>query len=225
MIADAERRAAGWDEGETMATAAADCANGFEAESPREMRAAPRFTSLIRAAKLISPEGEFVCVLRDVSSTGVRLRCFHPLPTGGGCTLELQNGETFALERVREDEGGVSFRFAQPVPVERLVHDTLAFPRRQLRLNVAIPLTLRTLAGPVAAMTENIAQQGCRLTSAVPLALAQPVIVEGRGIPAIRAKVRWRRGSSCGLVFDDTFSLSEFALAAARLQAPSLLAR
>ena len=34
-----------------------------------EERAAPRFTLLIRAAKLVAPQGQFVCVIRDVSST------------------------------------------------------------------------------------------------------------------------------------------------------------
>ena len=36
-----------------------------------DQRGAPRYTSLIRAAKLVCGQGEFVCVIRDVSSTGV----------------------------------------------------------------------------------------------------------------------------------------------------------
>ena len=39
-----------------------------------DQRAAPRFTLLIRAAKLVSAQGEFVCVIRDVSETGVSVR-------------------------------------------------------------------------------------------------------------------------------------------------------
>ena len=45
-----------------------------------EQRAAPRFISLIRAAKLVCGQGEFVCVIRDVSATGVSVladRCGH----------------------------------------------------------------------------------------------------------------------------------------------------
>ncbi len=45
-----------------------------------EQRGAPRYTSLIRAAKLVCGQGEFVCVIRDVSATGVSLRTFHRLP-------------------------------------------------------------------------------------------------------------------------------------------------
>ena len=39
----------------------------------------------------------------------------------------------------------------------------------------------------------------------------------------VRAKVRWRRERQYGVVFDDTFTLGEFARLAALLQAPALL--
>lgn len=187
-----------------------------------EQRAAPRFTALIRAAKLVCAQGEFVCVVRDVSSSGVRLRCFHAIPRDPAMALELQNGEIFEIEPVREEGTEASFRFLSEVPVEKLVRETWQFPRRQLRLNIALPVTLRTLSGPVAAVTQNLSQQGCRIETATPLALAQSVIVESPRLPGIRAKVRWRRDGACGLAFDDTFSLSDFAIHAARLQCPAL---
>lgn len=187
-----------------------------------EQRSAPRFHSLIRSAKLIGAQGEFVCVVRDVSSTGVRLRCFHAVPRDPNMALELHSGEILEIERVRDDGTEASFRFAVEVPVERLVSDGQFYPRRPLRLNIALPLTLRTSHGPVAAVTQNLSQQGCRVESAAPLALAQALIVESSHLPGIRAKVRWRRDGDCGLVFDDTFSLRDFAVLAARLQCPSL---
>ena len=188
-----------------------------------DQRAAQRFTTLIRSAKLVCGKGEFVCVIRDVSATGVGLRCFHAVPSDPAMALEMHNGRFYEIEPVRAAECEASFRFGAPVPVEQLLEEAAAFPRRQLRLNLAIPITLRTLSGPVAAITHNISQQGCRIEAAVPLALAQPVIVEGPHLTGIRAKVRWRRDGECGLVFDDTFSLRDFALYAARLQCPALV--
>lgn len=187
-----------------------------------DQRAAPRFTSLIRAAKLVSSQGEFVCVVRDVSTGGVRLRCFHAVPQDPSMELQLQNGDSFLVQRVRQDGFEASFRFVAPAAIERLVQEAWDYPRRPLRLNVAVPLTLRSLSGPIAAVTQNISQQGCRVECAMPLALAQPVVVEGAQLPGIRAKVRWRRGNDCGLVFDDTFSLKDFAIHAARLQCPTM---
>lgn len=189
-----------------------------------EQRSAPRFTSLIRAGKLISRQGEFICVVRDVSTGGARLRCFHAIPADPVMALELQSGEAFEIERVRGEGFEASFRFAEDVPIERLVRDSQLFPRRPLRLNIAMPLTLRTLTGQIAAVTQNLSQQGCRVESALPLALAQAVVIESPHLPGIRAKVRWRCNGQYGLVFDDTFSLRDFAIHAARLQCPALAA-
>ena len=191
---------------------------------PQENRAAPRFFALIRSAKLVSARGEFICVVRDVSAAGVRLRCFHAVPPETTMALELQNGDMFEIEHVRSQGDEASFRFSAPVPIERLVQESALFPRRPLRLNIAIPLTLRTPTGVVAAVTHNMSQQGCRVEAALPLALDQSVIVESPHLPGIRAKVRWRRDGDCGLVFDDTFSLRDFAIHAARLQCPALAA-
>lgn len=188
-----------------------------------EQRSAPRFTTLIRAAKLVCSKGEFICVIRDISETGVGLRCFHAIPADLAMAIEMQNGEVYEIEPVRAERFDASFRFVEPVPVDELIRKSAAFPRRQLRLNIAIPLTLRTLSGPIAAVTHNVSQQGCRIETAVPLAIAQPVMVQSDHLPRIRAKVRWRRDGECGLVFDDTFSLPAFAVHTARLQCPALV--
>lgn len=198
--------------------------NGVEAEL-QEQRSAPRFTSLIRAAKLVCGHGEFVCVLRDVSSAGVRLRCFHAIPHADAMTLELQNGDTFPIEPVREDGCEASFRFTAPVPVERLVQETWHYPRRPLRLNIAMDLTLHTATGSIGVVTRNVSQQGCSIECDLPLAMAQEVVIEGAHPPGIRAKVRWRGEGACGLVFDDTFTLEDFARYTARVQCPALVVR
>ena len=187
-----------------------------------DQRAARRFTSLIRSAKLVCSQGEFVCVIRDVSSMGISLRMFHDLPVGDRVALELQNGESFELDKVREDGREASFTFATPVSVESLIHESWRFPKRQLRLNIAMPLTITTLSGSTDAVTENISQQGCRLDCDVTFAIDQTLRVQGDHLPEIRAKVRWRKDTSYGLVFENTFTLSQFALLAASLQAPHL---
>ncbi len=207
-----------------MALAAIEGQDWLDKPVVTDQRVAPRFIALIRAAKLVSDGREFICVVRDVSTAGVRLRCFHAIPYGRSMTLELQNGDRFAIERVRDEGQEASFRFLGEVAIERLLQETMHHPRRPLRLNMAIPLTLRTLAGPAAAVTQNISQQGCRVECAMPLALAQGIIIESPHLPGIRAKVRWRHNGAVGLVFDDTFSLKDFSVHAARLQCPALAA-
>lgn len=190
---------------------------------PSERRAAPRFTSVIRAAKLVSAQGEFVCIVRDVSSSGISLRTFHQLPIGAQMALELQNGELYELTLVREEGREASFTFNHAVEVQNLIRESWEFPKRALRLNIAIPLTVSTPSLEEVAITHNLSQQGARIECDAMLAIDETIKLDGGHLPEIKAKVRWRRDSLYGLVFENTFSLGEFALLAAGLQSPSLL--
>jgi hypothetical protein len=192
-------------------------------EVPREERVAPRFTLLIRSAKLVAPQGEFIVVIRDVSSTGVSLRGFHALPADGILTLELQTGETHAIEQVWARGNEAGFRFIEPVEVQDLVAEAGRFPKRQLRLSLNFPITIMSRAQEHRAELVNISQQGARIECASLFAIDQPLRIRSDNLPEIVARVRWRRDETYGLVFDDTFSLKQLALFAALLQAPGLL--
>ena len=56
--------------------------SGDVAKASVEARSTTRYTLLVRAAKLVSSHGEFVCVIRDVSETGLSVRLFHGVPRG-----------------------------------------------------------------------------------------------------------------------------------------------
>lgn len=189
-----------------------------------ELRRAPRFRLLIRAAKLITSHGEFVCVLRDVSATGVSVKLFHALPESKRVELELQCGDRFEMDCrwIRGREAG--FEFTGPVDIDRLVMEIGEFPKRSIRLGIQFPLTVITLAGRCDAFAENLSQQGARIECDTLLAIDQSIRLEGGGLRENRAKVRWRSGRQYGVVFDDTLSLHDLALLAARLQCPQLLA-
>lgn len=189
-----------------------------------EERVAPRFTLLIRAAKLIAPSGEFIAVIRDVSESGISLRGFHVLPAGDPLVLELQTGERHRLEPVwgRGHEAG--YRFCDEVDVVRLVAEAGKFPKRQLRLNLSFPVELALHGRRVAAEVLNVSQQGAGIMCGELLAIQQPLRIVSQFLPEIRARVRWRKGDGYGLAFDDTFTLNQLALFAAGAQDPALIA-
>ena len=191
---------------------------------PCEERVAPRFTLLIRAAKLVAPEGEFIVVIRDVSATGISLRGFHALPAQGPLKLELQTGEAHPIEPVWTRGNEAGFRFLAPVEVDGLVAETGRFPKRRLRLHLSFPVTILSRLQQHRAGLVNLSQQGARIECASLFAIDQPLRIQSDALPEIVARVRWRRDETYGLVFDDTFSLKQLALFAASLQAPALLA-
>lgn len=192
-----------------------------------ELRAAPRFTLLIRAAKLVSAQGEFVCVIRDVSETGVSVRLFHALPVCQDFALHMPAGAVYEITRKWQRDNEAGFAFLEPVAVEQLVNESSDYPKRGLRLGLCFPVVVSTLSGQFEAVVENLSQQGARLTCDRLLAIDQTVRIAAPGLAGetrdVRAKVRWRRDRQYGVVFDDTFTLGEFARLAAQLQAPALL--
>jgi len=192
-----------------------------------DQRASPRFTLLIRAAKLVSAQGEFVCVIRDVSETGVSVRLFHALPSCKDYALHMPAGATYEVSCVWQRENEAGFTFAQSVQVDQLVNEASDYPKRGLRLGLCFPVMVHTLSGSFDAVVENLSQQGARITCDQLLAIDQNVRIAAQGLiyktREVRAKVRWRRERQYGVVFDDTFTLGEFARLAAQLQAPALI--
>lgn len=183
-----------------------------------EQRIAPRFTLLIRAAKLTSPGAEFLCVVRDASETGVSVRLFHPLPADLDFTLELPNGDRHALERVWESEGKAGFRFLKPVALERIVEARGGYAKRPVRLRLEVPCRMVAGLRRVQATIGNLSQQGAQISTQERLSLAQRIKLEIEGVPAIAARVRWRRQGRYGLSFEDTLQFAELAALAFDLQ-------
>ena len=190
-----------------------------------EDRAAPRFTLLIRAAKLVCVEGEFIAVIRDVSESGISLRGFHALPGGHPLALELQTGERHALEKVWDRGFEAGFRFLDAVDIVRLIAEAGRYPKRQLRLDIGFPAELAMIGRRVKGEVVNISQQGARLRCDERLAIAQPLRIVSDTFPEVRARVRWRNDGQYGVAFDDTFGLSQLAQFACALQCPALLAK
>ena len=199
------------------ADAKADRSAGPETDCERE---APRFTLMLRAGKLVGENTEFLCILRDVSATGMRVKLFHPLPPLDRFEIELLGGERYTLLPIWEEGGHAGFRFGEaPVEVDALLAAINAQGRRrQVRLQVEAPALVHVDGVAFPAHIENISQHGARITCATFLALGQRLRLEGQGVPPRTATVSWRRDGAYGLVLEETFRLEELAQLNARLQ-------
>ena len=192
------------------------------AAADAEHRTAARYTPLIRTAKITGAAGEFLCVVSDISATGVSVRLFHPLPRDNSLKLEMPNGEQLPIEPVWEQEGRAGFRFASPVELTRVLSGHSQWPKRPIRLNVDMPATLAGLTGRFDATIKNISLQGAQIECAARLAIDQRLRLSSRILPEIVTKVRWRNGKFYGLIFDTTFQFADLARLAAGAQGISL---
>jgi hypothetical protein len=189
------------------------------AASP-DQRAAQRYTLLLLTAKLIAPVGEFLCILRDVSATGLKARLFHDLPDTADWQLELGSGARYPLEPVWLAHGHAGFRFGSaPVDPHRLMDQEAGpFPKRHIRLRLELPVLLWADGVARPGQLNDVSQLGAQIEADPPLALRQLVRIEAPGLPLRHARVRWRRGTTHGVVFHEAFRLDELAVLVARLQ-------
>ncbi len=193
------------------------------AQAAADLRAAQRFTLLLRAGKLVSAAGEYLCILRDASASGIKAKLFHELPEASQFELELGNGDRYAVEPVWQREGHAGFRFAEgPIDVHALMDESSPFPKRSIRLRLELPV-LVTADGGASRLGQlcDLSQQGALVEAEPGFALGQQVRLEAPGLPQRHARVRWRRGAAHGLVFQEAFRMDELALIVHQLQTRS----
>jgi len=188
-----------------------------------DQRSGRRYTLLLRAGKLMLEAGEFLCLVRDVSDRGLKVRLFHPLAIDPTCELELGNGERLAIERAWQQGEQAGFRFIQaPIDIHTLIDESGPFPKRHLRLRLDPPLPLLVTADGLseAGVLCDISQHGGAVAIERRLPIHAQVRINAPQLPELHARVRWRRGGMHGLVFQQGFRLDELAELAWRLQEP-----
>ena len=191
-----------------------------EAFSSPEQRVEPRFTLLIRAAKLIVGADEFHVVVRDVSRDGLKVRTFHPLPDHGDFAIELASGERYPVDKIWEDGEIKGFRFHDPVALEQLLAESPGGKRRRpVRVRLNVPVKVFAGVRRCDGVFIDISQNGACMSSGDHLALGQRVRIECSVLPELVGSVRWRRVPLYGLNFEQTFRLDELARITAQLAA------
>lgn len=189
-----------------------------------DQRQAARYVLLIRSAKLVSDNGEFLCIVRDVSSSGARLRLFHPIPPGEALWLELASGDRFRIEHRWNREGQFGFRFHDPIDVHRFIAESSPYPRRPVRLRINVAASLIVQREAHACHIRDVSRQGVRIETAQPLAIGQKLRLRAPGLPELEAAVCWREAPAHGLVLRQGFSFETLARLAWRLQTGALAA-
>jgi len=182
-----------------------------------EMRGAQRFALMLRSAKLIVGDGEFLCIIRDVSETGVKLRLFHPVPRNGTLMIETASGERYAMQLVWEANNEAGFRFAERIDVDAFVSESGPYPKRPLRLRVHHTATLRTNTESQEVVILDISRQGARIEAKTKLAIGQKFWLEARELPLFEGTVCWRKAPDYGVVFGQVMGLEELAQRAERM--------
>ena len=190
-------------------------------EDVAELRGAPRFALMLRSAKLIGDGTEYLCIIRDVSETGVKLRLFHPVPQAAVLLIETASGQRYPMEVVWEAKSEAGFRFVKPIDVDAFVKESGPYPKRPLRLRVHHPASVRMGNMTLTATILDISRQGACITVGTRLAIGQKFWLEASELPLFEATVCWRREPHYGLVFSHLMGMEELAQRAERMERPA----
>lgn len=195
-----------------------DILNGSELTEPAQFQPdngqseGPHFTLLFRTAKIIIDKREFLCIIRDVSPTGVRLQIFHPLPEAAAFLLELANGNRYPIELAWSDGDFADFRLANKIHLRRLIKDPdNRHAERQIRLRTLLRGVIKSDNRVIGIQFRDVSQQGACIECDEFLAIDQLVYIETAILPPLFAKVRWRKRPHYGLIFEQTFRFAELA--------------
>ncbi len=196
---------------------------GDPARPLAELRGAPRFTLLLRVAKLVVDGREQFCVIRDASATGLKVKLFGSLAPHRALTVELANGDRHDAQCVWTAGEHAGLRFLAPIALERLIDEARdAGPRRQVRLRITLGGVLYSGGEAVSVTFCDISQQGAAFDSEKWLLLNELVKIETEVLPPVFAKVRWRDHPRYGVIFEQTFQLEDLARRCAGLPAPQI---
>jgi len=180
--------------------------------APPDRRGEPRFALLLRVAKLVIDGSEQFCVIRDASTTGVKIKLFAPIPAHSELAVELASGERYPVQCIWSDAENAGLQFCEPIPLDHLLVNARGAGRRHhLRLRISLEgvLHLGETAEPIT--FHDISQHGAAFRTEKWLLVNELVKIETKILSTIYARVRWRNHPDYGVSFEHTFQLQDLA--------------
>ncbi len=174
----------------------------WEAERRKEMR----YTLILRVGLLEQDGRSSLCLIRNISSSGVQLKCYtrpiadakasirvaDELPLSG--RIVWMEGDTAGMTFDEELQASALLRVQQKLEPNRR--------RSTPRVNVSARACLRTGGHIYRAAVCDISSMGVRIKTKSPLAAGDRAIITLDALPSVESYVRWSEGDEAGLVFE-----------------------
>lgn len=178
-----------------------------------ERRRDIRQTTVFQVAKLISGRFEELCILRDISPTGLRAEIYREVAAGERISIAFRTCHTVdgTVRWARDNSIGVEFDEEVSVALI-LSHSSfddrcgrIRPPRIRLELDGQLRVGLQTLA----VRSCDASQAGLKLQIDRELRLEQGCEIMLPGLKR-KAVVRWQREGAVGLMFAEPLTYSDF---------------
>lgn len=173
-------------------------------------RSDDRHLSLLRVGSMMIGERRELCLIKNISAGGMKVRPYCDLAEGDQLTIELKTGMSVpgSVTWVRDGNAGVTF--SQPVDVLEILSQSASGPRpRMPRIEVDCPGTVRDGAHVHRVRVRDVSQGGVKvecpaaLTTGVDLAVTLPGLETQAGVAC------WYDDGVAGISFNRLLPLGD----------------
>lgn len=180
-----------------------------------ERRRAQRHITVLQVAKLVTDTCEELCIVRDISSGGLKAEIYCSLRLGEKVQIEFKAGQQVSGHVVWIEDRQAGIEFDQTIETEQLLvrreHDAEGHPLRAPRLKVDMPGMLRVRGEQTSVQVRDISQDGCRVRSDLLLKPGTGCEIALPGLGFRMAAIRWFRDNHAGVRFHERLSYQDFA--------------
>ncbi len=176
----------------------------------RERRDDKRHLTLFRVGAITVEGRRELCLIKNISAGGMKIRPYCKLEPGDRLTVELKTGTTASGRVAWVDSGNAGVEFDEAVDVLDILATSQDGPRpRMPRIEVNCFATVREGARNYRMRVVDVSQGGLKLESAVVLPQGSDIVVT---LPAFMPQpgvTRWCDDGFVGVTFNRLLSLSE----------------
>ena len=173
-----------------------------------------RLVTILLVARLVTPAGDTLARVRNLSSGGMLLETSVALATGDAVRVELRNLQALAGRVAWTRNGRAGIQFDAPANIADLLHPPAPRGRnarvpRAPRLSTCCPIQVQHGGRSCRTVLLDLSQKGGCFQAAGVMAVNDQVTVCMPGLPPQRGVVRWLRDDRTGIVFLDTIPFGE----------------
>ncbi|MET0309592.1 MAG: PilZ domain-containing protein [Sphingomonas sp.] len=180
-----------------------------------ERRRDERHVTVLQVAKLVTARCEELCIVRDISSGGLKAEVYCRLTVGDAVRIQFKSGHEVSGRVAWVDAHHIGMAFDAAVDIETLLlrreRGLDGKPLRAPRLRIDIPAALRIAGEQLSIQLCDISQDGCKVRS-------HRLLRPGSGceiaLPLLGyrlASVRWARDGHAGIMLHERLSYPDFA--------------
>jgi len=175
-----------------------------------DRRESERFLTLYRVGSITIDGKSELCLVRNVSAGGMKIRVYHQVSVGAALSIELKSGQGITGKVGWVDGHNIGVTFDEPIDIVGLLSASLDGPRpRMPRIELGAEITIREGTSTYRVLACDISQGGLKVATQTILPIGGDVVITLRGLQSLAGVVRWSENGFCGMTFNKLLPLPE----------------